>query len=115
MGIKNVLDIIDDVDALEVLNARCVRPADNVAALALATERGKLVTAGSDAHTLGELGRCHLLMPPFEDNAPSFLVALHHAKPQGSISPFWPHLASTYAKWRKRFRPVSYAGVEHKA
>lgn len=115
MGIKNVLDIIDDVDALEVLNARCVRPADNVAAFALATERGKLVTAGSDAHTLGELGRCHLLMPPFEDNAPSFLAALHHAKPQGSISPFWPHLASTYAKWRKRFRPVAYGGVEHKA
>ncbi len=107
MRLQTVLTIIDDVDALEVLNARCVRPADNIAAAALAAERGKSVTAGSDAHTLQELGQCYLEMSPFDDNAESFLAALATAKPAGTVSPFWPHFASTYARWRKRIVPVA--------
>jgi predicted metal-dependent phosphoesterase TrpH len=102
MGLANVLQVIDDVDALEILNGRCVRPADNVAAAALAEQHGKLATVGSDAHTLGEIGQCYLEIPPFEDNAESLMAALAQAKPGGKVSPFWPHLASTWAKWRKR-------------
>jgi predicted metal-dependent phosphoesterase TrpH len=111
MGLANVLTVIDQVDALEVLNARCVRAGDNVAAAQLAQEYGKLATAGSDAHTTAEVGRCYLEMPPFEDNAVSFLAALAHAKVGGEISPFWPHFASTYAKWRKRIAPVTLPPV----
>jgi predicted metal-dependent phosphoesterase TrpH len=107
MGLAAVLEIIDEVDALEVLNARCVRPQDNLAAAALALEHGKLVTAGSDAHTLGEIGRCRLRMAPFEDNPASFLAALQGAEPVGAESAFWPHFASTWAKWRKRAFPVA--------
>lgn len=107
MRLPTVLTVIDDVDALEVLNARCVRASDNAAALALATEHKKLITAGSDAHTLFELGRCYLDVPPFADDAASFLAALHQARPIGEVSPFWPHFASTYARWRKRIRPVN--------
>lgn len=106
MGLDNVLAVIDQVDALEVLNARCVRTQDNVAAAVLAQEHNKLVTAGSDAHTLAEVGRCYTEMPPFEDNAAAFLSALQEARPAGVISPFWPHFASTYARWRKRILPV---------
>ena len=105
MGREHVLTIIDLVDALEVRNARCVRPRDNAAAAEMAAQYGKLVTAGSDAHTLGEIGRCGLEMPPFEDNAESFRAALAQAQPIGVESPFWPHFASTYAKWRKRIVP----------
>ncbi|MFZ1754039.1 MAG: PHP domain-containing protein [Caldilineaceae bacterium] len=115
MGLENVLEIIEQVDALEVLNARCVRPADNDAARALAGQHGKLMTAGSDAHIPFELGRCYMQMPPFEDNAESFLAALQTAKPTGQVSPFWPHLASTWAKWRKKVRPVRYGGLSHGA
>lgn len=111
MGLENVLQIIDQVDALEVLNARCVRPADNLAAVELAVAHGKLITAGSDAHTLFEVGRCTLQMPPFEDNAESFRAALAEAQSLGVVSPFWPHFASTYAKWRKRFFPVQLPGL----
>ncbi|MEZ4618538.1 MAG: PHP-associated domain-containing protein [Caldilineaceae bacterium] len=107
MRLQTVLTIIEDVDALEVLNARCVRPGDNVAAAALAAERGKLMTAGSDAHTLSELGQCYLEMPAFEDNPQSFLAALADAKAMGTVSAVWPHFASTYAKLRKRIYPVS--------
>src|SRR5688572_6110711 len=43
MGRENVLEIIDQVDAVEVLNARCVRASDNLAAAELALAHGKLV------------------------------------------------------------------------
>jgi predicted metal-dependent phosphoesterase TrpH len=111
MGLTNVLTVIDQVDALEVLNARCVLDRDNVAAAQLAQTHGKLVTAGSDAHTPAELGRCYLELPPFDDNAASFLSALAQAQVGGAISSFWPHFASTYAKWRKRIAPVSLPPV----
>jgi predicted metal-dependent phosphoesterase TrpH len=107
MGLEAVLEIIDEVDALEVLNARCVRPQDNDAARALAKAHGKLATAGSDAHTLAEVGRCALRLPAFEDNAASFLQALRSAQAVGAVSPFWPHFASTWAKVRKRIRPIA--------
>jgi predicted metal-dependent phosphoesterase TrpH len=107
MGLANVLQVIDEVDALEVLNARCVRPLDNTAAAVLAKKRNKLFTAGSDAHTLAEIGRCYLELPPFADNAASFVAALQQAQTYGVVSPFWSHFASTYAKWRKRIVPVS--------
>ena len=106
MGRENVLGIIDQVDALEVRNARCVVPRDNRAAAELAAQHGKLITAGSDAHTLGEVGRCAVSMTPFEATAESFRAALAQAQPVGVESPFWPHFASTYAKWRKRFFSV---------
>lgn len=109
MGLENVLKIIDQVDALEVLNARCVKGKDNEAAAELAKKYGKLATAGSDAHILFEVGHCYLEMPAFEDNAQSFLQALQSAQPVGQISPFWPHLMSTYAKIRKRIVPVKLA------
>ncbi|MCY3905206.1 MAG: PHP domain-containing protein [Caldilineaceae bacterium] len=114
MGMDNVLEVIDLVDAIEVRNARCVRAADNQAALALAQEHNLLTTAGSDAHIPFELGHCYVEMPPFEDDPESFIDALHQARPAGKESPFWPHIMSTWAKWRKRIRPVSYAGVLHK-
>jgi predicted metal-dependent phosphoesterase TrpH len=102
-----VMSVIDEVDALEVLNARCVRNQDNLDAAELARQHNKLVTAGSDAHTLFEIGRCYLELPPFADNAASFRTALSQAKVVGQTSPFWPHLSSTYARWRKRLVPVN--------
>ena len=113
MGMASVLEVIDEVDALEVRNARCVRPRDNLAALELAQQHGLLTTAGSDAHIPFELGHCYVEMPPFEDDPESFIDALQQARPMGKESPFWPHLMSTWAKWRKRIRPVAYGGVLH--
>jgi predicted metal-dependent phosphoesterase TrpH len=107
MGMANVLTILEAVDALEVLNARCVFGRDNAAALQLAQKHNKLLTAGSDAHIPFEVGRAYLEMPPFADDPVSFLAALKQAKVCGGVSPFWPHFASSYAKWRKRLRPVT--------
>ena len=107
MGREMVLTVINDVDALEVLNARCLRADDNASAAQLATDYGKLATAGSDAHTPGEIGRCYVEMPPFEDNSASFLAALQQAQPVGQTSPSRVRLLSNYAKVHKRVFPFN--------
>lgn len=78
MGLEATLSIIDQVEALEVFNARCLRPDSNDAARQLAADYGKLMHAGSDAHTASEVGAAVTLMPPFHD-AESFRRSLAQA------------------------------------
>jgi len=101
MGTERVLPIVDLVDALEVFNARCMRPADNDCARAIAQEYGKLMFAGSDAHTARELGQATVHMPPF-DSPQSFLTSLAQAEIHARLSSPLVHFASTYAKLVKR-------------
>jgi predicted metal-dependent phosphoesterase TrpH len=98
LGEKVTLEIIEQVDALEVFNARCLRAADNTRAADLAKQYGKAVTAGSDSHTLGELGSGYLTLPPFKDTPQAFLDSLTRAIPGGRLSGLWPHFRSTLAK-----------------
>jgi len=102
MGAERLLPIIDSVDALEVFNARCLHPADNRCARAIAQEYGKLMFAGSDAHTAGELGQAVVRVPPF-DSAQSFLTSLSQAEIRARPSSPLVHFASTCAKLVKRF------------
>jgi hypothetical protein len=104
LGERLTLEIIDQVDALEVFNARCLRNGDNRRAAQLAAKYGKAVTAGSDAHTLPELGAGYLLLPPFRDTAAAFRASLALAQPGGRLTGLLPHVASTLAKWRKARR-----------
>jgi predicted metal-dependent phosphoesterase TrpH len=101
LGEKVTLEIIEQVDALEVFNARCLRGADNARAGELARRYGKAVTAGSDAHTLGELGRGYLTLPPFRSTPQAFLASLAQATAGGRLSGIWPHFWSTFAKLGK--------------
>lgn len=101
LGEKLTREVIDQVDALEVFNARCLSGADNIRAAQLAKQYGKAITAGSDAHTLGEVGRGYLTLPPFKDNPQAFLGSLRKATADGRLSGIWPHFASTFAKLGK--------------
>jgi predicted metal-dependent phosphoesterase TrpH len=101
MGAERLLPIVDLVDALEVFNARCMRPADNDCARAIAQEYGKLMFAGSDAHTARELGQATVRMPSF-DSPQSFLTSLAQAEIHARLSSPLVHFASTYAKLVKR-------------
>jgi predicted metal-dependent phosphoesterase TrpH len=101
MGRDALLPLVDQLDFLEVFNARCMFPADNRAARTLAVESGLLMTAGSDAHSQWELGRGTVVLPTF-DSAASFLESLRSAQIQGRLSPFWIHFVSTYAKIARR-------------
>ena len=101
MGTERLLPIVDLVDALEVFNARCMRPADNDCARAIAQKYGKLMFAGSDAHTARELGQATVHMPSF-DSPQSFLNSLAQAEIHARLSSPLVHFASTYAKLVKR-------------
>ncbi len=106
LGEAQTLAIIAQVDALEVFNARCLRGRDNARAAAVAAQYGKLVTAGSDAHTLAEVGAGYLTLPPFKGNAAAFRASLAKATPGGHLTGLWPHLGSTLARITKRLPGV---------
>lgn len=101
MGAERLLPIIGWVDALEVFNARCIRSADNDCARDIAQKHGKLMFAGSDAHTTMELGRATVRMPPF-DSPESFRASLAQAEIHARLSSPLVHFTTTYAKLVKR-------------
>ncbi|MCB9451950.1 MAG: PHP domain-containing protein [Anaerolineaceae bacterium] len=99
------------VDAIEVFNARCVRPEDNQQAAEFARQNDLIGTAGSDAHTSVEYGQAMTRLQPFQD-AESFRQALQTAEFVERLSPFYVHFGSTYAKWMKKLglKPRLWAG-----
>jgi hypothetical protein len=99
---KDLLRIIDQVDAIEVFNARCLYAEDNEKAVQFAQRHRKPGTVGSDAHIPYELGKATLLMPAFDTPA-TFLEALHRSVPTSALSPAWVHGASMLAKWRRKY------------
>ena len=105
MGIDRLLPIIDRVDALEVFNARCLYSADNTAAREIAARYGKAGFAGSDAHTLMEIGRATVTLESF-DTPQEFLDNLRTARLNARPSSPLVHVASTWAKWMRRLKIV---------
>jgi predicted metal-dependent phosphoesterase TrpH len=102
-GGGRILGVIEEhVDALEGFNARLHVQALNDRAVAWAAERRVPLGGGSDAHTLREVGRAYVEVPPFEMTADSFLEALRSGSVSGRFSSWAVHLASTWAKARKR-------------
>jgi predicted metal-dependent phosphoesterase TrpH len=85
------------VDILEVLNARALNTEDNLTALDYAKKHGLAMSAGSDAHTLMEVGRAYVEVRPFE-TAEEFLSALREGKIRGNLSGRWVHLGTTWAR-----------------
>lgn len=75
-GEHHLAAIAELVDAVEAHNARCWGAGLNEAGEAWAAARGLPLGAGSDAHTLGEIGTAYVEVPPFEPNRESFLAAL---------------------------------------
>lgn len=85
------------VDAVEGFNARIHDDALNRRAVAWAARHDVPVGAGSDAHTLREIGRGRAIVPPFDGPA-SFLDALRTGRIEGEESSPLVHLASSWAK-----------------
>jgi dephospho-CoA kinase len=90
------------VDVVEVFNARLHPGRLNAPAEELAARHGRLRGAGSDAHTLGELGGAFVDVPAHPNRPDALLSALAFAAVGGRTSSSLVHLASTWAKVRKR-------------
>ncbi len=103
IGMTHLLTIIEQVNLLEVFNARTILPADNRRALELARQHGLLATAGSDAHMACEIGHAYVEMPPFNDKD-EFLQSLSQGRVVGSLTSPLAHLASTLAKLIEKLR-----------
>jgi predicted metal-dependent phosphoesterase TrpH len=102
-GARFLDSIAELVDVVEVHNARCLLERYNRRAGEWAEANGKLQGAGSDAHTVAEVGAGYVEVPPFTPERESLLAALGAGRVTGRkrSSPL-VRVASTYAKLRKR-------------
>lgn len=100
--------IADQVDLIEIFNARIAFAADNARAARFVREHNLPAAAVSDAHTGGELGSSYAEMPDF-DGPEAFLQSLKQAKlVTRTASPF-VHALSYWARLRRRvlgWKPV---------
>jgi predicted metal-dependent phosphoesterase TrpH len=106
IGFNELIRIIDQVDALEVLNARVTFSADNRLAYELARAYRLARGAGSDAHQGYEIGQAFVEVPG-PCNRASFLTNLARSQVRGRISSPLVHVGSTYAKAAKELRSLA--------
>jgi len=93
-------EVLSQVDIIETFNSRTPFSGSIARARELCKEQGKVASAGSDAHTLSEIGRAYVEMPEF-DGPDGFLNSLVQGKIFGQKSSHLAHFASTWAKIRK--------------
>lgn len=98
-------------DVVEVFNARLHDPESNTRAEALAERHGTLRGAGSDAHTVHEIGNAFVELPAHPNHADGLRAALAHARTGGAEASRLVHLASTWAKVRKKLPGGDPAGA----
>lgn len=106
-GAGDLLDELAElVDVVEAHNARTFRRELNQRGEAWAMRAGKRLGAGSDAHTLAEIGAAYVEVPPFEPTRNSFLSALDAGRvaARGTSSRVVT-LGSSYARARKMILP----------
>lgn len=98
--LEDLEEIAPLVDAVEVFNARCIKPDANKLADRFAQEHGLPGTVGSDAHAAFELGAARLDLPEFT-TSDELRNVICQATPRGHLSPFWVHFFSRFARLRK--------------
>jgi predicted metal-dependent phosphoesterase TrpH len=96
-------EIADQIDIIEILNARCLSSRNSSEVLAFASKYGLARSAGSDAHTVGEIGNAYVEMPEF-NGKDDFLQALEKGKICGHRTNPLIHFASIWTKLRKKLQ-----------
>lgn len=89
-------------DVIEVFNARLHSQRMNDQAEELAARLGKLRGAGSDAHSMGEIGNALVELPAHPNSAEALRAALRSAECSGREASRLVHLHSTWAKVAKK-------------
>lgn len=102
LGGKMLAEIASEIDVVEVLNARSTLPQSSRKALSFARKHNLPGSAGSDAHTLAEIGNAYVEMPEFTDKE-SFLEALARGKAGGHLTGPLIHFNSFVQILRKNF------------
>lgn len=94
---KYIDEIAVDIDLMEVLNSRSPFPANSNKARDFAEKHGIPGGAGSDAHTIYEIGNAYIEIPDFKDKD-EFLKAVAQGKIKGKRSGMFVHFFSAWAK-----------------
>jgi predicted metal-dependent phosphoesterase TrpH len=94
-------EIANQIDMIETLNARVMLPKNSAKARAFAAKHGIIQSAGSDAHTIREIGNVYIEMPEFEGRD-DFLQALEKGKICGHMTNPLIHFASIWTKLKNR-------------
>ena len=95
-------DLLNQIDIIEVYNARSLRASDAKKTKILAEKFDLPCAAGSDAHLISEIGNAYVEMPEFNGKE-DLCQALRQGKIFGRKGGIWVHLATTLIKIRKRF------------
>lgn len=97
LGEKIVEEIAEQIDVMEVFNARSPLLRSSAKAKTFAEKYGIAQSAGSDAHTLNEIGNAYVEMPEF-NGRDDFLQALVKGKVFGHRTNLLAHFSSTWEK-----------------
>ena len=89
--------IVGQIDVIEVFNARSPLPQPSVRSQAFAEKHGIPGSAGSDAHTIGEIGNAYVEMPEF-NGRDEFLDALKKGTVFGHRTNPLVHFAGAWAR-----------------
>ena len=96
-------EIADEVDIIEVFNARTLPFQSQAEIKAFVQKYSPKQSAGSDAHTLSEVGHAYVEMPEF-NGQDDFLDALAKGKICGHKTSPLAHFISLGSRLKKRFR-----------
>jgi predicted metal-dependent phosphoesterase TrpH len=91
---EGLAGVVEQIDIVETFNARVSRPTWNQAAVNWARQHKVLMSAGSDAHTLADIGSAWVECPKFPIKDPEDLLqALEGGVPEGK----WTHPVVAFA------------------
>jgi len=96
-------EIVDEIDLIEVFNSRSPFQANTEKAKAFAEKHGITGGAGSDAHTLYEIGSAYVEMPEF-NGKDEFLKSLAKGTIYGKKSTPLVRILSTWARVKTQFK-----------
>jgi len=100
LGNKIMSQYINDIDIIEVFNARSPLPWNSWLAGRFANQHNKAKSAGSDSHTIAEIGTTYVEMNEFK-TPQEFLKALRAGKIHGRMSGPFVHFGSVWARLNK--------------
>ena len=96
-------ELIDQIDIIEVFNARAIPFQNLTKAYVFAQKHAITQSAGSDAHTVNEVGNAYIEMPEF-NSRDDFLQALAKGKVCGHRTSPFVHFYSLGSRIKRKFR-----------
>ena len=103
LNMKTAEKIVEHIDIIETLNARAFFSHDSTRAQLFAQKYSIPGSAGSDAHTLGEIGNAYIEMPEF-NGRDDFLQALAKGKVSGRLTSPFVHFSNMHQRLKSRFK-----------